>query len=178
MWGNYFTLGNSLDTLFHGQFKPFVPSLIGGLFIIAGMIGMLITGIYLDKSGNYKCFVRLIAVLLFLMMAIALVILPKGKVWVTCGWAAITGLIHMPILPSAYDYALKITGTTPPPIVNGMMMSGAFLWAFIGTISVTYLQEKNQVWGIFFLTASTAVALICTILFKEDKRMPEYVEVI
>lgn len=171
MWGNYLTLGNSLATLFGSQFSPVTTSLIGAIFVISGAIGCFVMGMYLDKTQKFRQAVRFISIGLFFMLTASMVILPIGSLWLTSLFAIFTGLLNVPILPSAFQYAVKVTVRMPPAVLNGLMMSGAMLWGFISTITVTYLLNISQDWGLAFLTINLAVSLLCATLIKEESEL-------
>ena len=54
MWGGiYTTLGNVLSPLFDRQFSSSQISLIGAIFVLSGMVGLLVFGFFLDKFKDY-----------------------------------------------------------------------------------------------------------------------------
>jgi hypothetical protein len=50
MWGNFIGFGNLLTPLFDAQFTPSQISLIGGVFVIAGVFGCYSMGLFIDKT--------------------------------------------------------------------------------------------------------------------------------
>ena len=50
LWGTYITFGNVLTPLFEGIFTSSQTSIIGGIFVIAGVLGSYLMGFFLDKT--------------------------------------------------------------------------------------------------------------------------------
>ena len=50
IWGGYITLGNVLTPLFDSQFTPTQISIIGVVFVLTGVIGCFLMGLYIDKT--------------------------------------------------------------------------------------------------------------------------------
>ena len=50
MWGNFIALGNTLTPIFNDDFTPSEISLIGVAFVIAGVIGCFMMGLFVDKT--------------------------------------------------------------------------------------------------------------------------------
>ena len=126
MWGNYITLGNVLSPLFGPQFTPSGISLIGVIFVMAGAIGCFIMGYFIDKTQKHLFAIRFITVALTLFYIIgSFGLLQIGVLGLTCAFAFFAGIFNVPILPSSYSFATKLTSPAAPAVVNGLMMSGA-----------------------------------------------------
>ena len=50
VWGDYITLANVLTPLLGGQFTPSKISIIGVTFVLTGVIGCYLMGIFIDKT--------------------------------------------------------------------------------------------------------------------------------
>lgn len=50
VWGNYITLGNCLTPLFADQFSPSKISIIGLIFVLTGVIGCYMMGLFIDRT--------------------------------------------------------------------------------------------------------------------------------
>lgn len=102
VWGNYITLGNVLTPLFGPQFTSAEISLIGMIFVVTGAIGCFLMGTWLDKTKQYLFAIRFITTCLLCLCLLALILLPMGKLWITCIFAFLIGLLSVPILPACY----------------------------------------------------------------------------
>ena len=125
-------------------------------------------GVYLDKTKKYKSAIRFIAINLLILFLISTVLMPIGAFWLTCSVAVLLGIVNVPILPSSYQYAVKVSVRMPPAVLNGLMMSGATLWAVIVTIIEACILENGQVWGLLFFSATQGFAFLCTFMIRDE----------
>lgn len=61
MWGTYTAIGNLLSPLFNQYYTPGQISIIGGIFVIAGVIGCFVAGVVIDKTQGMLGVIRTIA---------------------------------------------------------------------------------------------------------------------
>lgn len=107
---------------------------------------------------------------LAILYLFAMFLLPIGSLPITCGFAFFAGLLNVPILPSSYSFATKITGQMPPAVVNGLMMSGAQLYSFAASLFVTFLLSKGQIYGLSYMAASMVLAATFTVCIDIKKQ--------
>ena len=134
VWGSYITLGNCLTPMFSSQFSPAEISIIGIIFVITGVIGCYLMGVFIDKKQKHLIAIRCIVIGMVLLYGSSVFLIPIGNLAVTGAFAFFLGLTNVPILPSSYSYATKLVGQMPPAVVNGLMMSGAQFYSFLASL--------------------------------------------
>ena len=50
LWGTYTAIGNLLSPIFGSHYSASQISLIGGLFVLSGVLGCFIAGVIIDKT--------------------------------------------------------------------------------------------------------------------------------
>lgn len=85
--------------------------------------------------------VRTVTIALALLLAAGCYFVPLGDLTISCMFAVFAGLFNVPILPSTYGLSTKLVGNMPPAVVNGLMMSGAQLYAFFATLALTAILD-------------------------------------
>ena len=136
IWGNFVALGNVLTPIFGDQFTPTEISLVGVSFVLAGVIGCYIMGIFIDKTKKFIVAIRFIVILLTLLFSLALVIIPAGLLWLTIIGCFFAGLLCVPVLPATFPLACRLAPNVHPSVINGMMMSGAQLYSFVASLII------------------------------------------
>ena len=169
VWGSYVTVGNVLSPLFQKQFTPSEISIVGMTFVITGVIGCYIIGFYIDKTQKHLVAIRFIVVGLALIYISSIFLLPIGNLGLTCTFAFFAGLFNVPILPSSYSYATKLTGQMPPAVVNGLMMSASQLYCFFASLLETWLLGQDQRYGLAYFTVTLMIAALFTLCINEKK---------
>jgi len=167
MWGNYTAFGNILNPLFISQYSPAQISLIGVVFVLFGLIGCLIVGTYLDKSKNFKLAIRVLSIGLAIGFVVGIYVIPLGNFYITISFGAVGGILNVPILPATYPYTVLISQPTPPAVVNGYMMTGAQLYAFIFSLFYAWTLSISQAFAISVFAATTCVAALTALLLKK-----------
>ena len=113
VWGGYITLGNVLTPLFDSQFTPTQISIIGVIFVLTGVIGCFLMGLYIDKTQMHLRAIRILCSCLCVLYFTAIFLLPIGNLYVTCAVCFFAGMLNVPILPSTYAFATKIDSSVP-----------------------------------------------------------------
>lgn len=169
VWGSYMSLGNVLTPMFSKQFKPAEISIIGIIFVITGVIGCYLMGVFIDKKQKHLVAIRFIVIGMVVLYGGSMFLIPIGDLAVTGALAIFLGVFNVPILPSSYSYATKLVGQMPPAVVNGLMMSGAQTYTFLASLILTYLLGQDQLYGLAFFTGSFLVAMMFTLCINEKK---------
>lgn len=104
------------------------------------------------------------------MLVFAIQFVPAWPLYIV---AVFFGLFMIPILPTSYALAIEVTHPMPPPLVNGLMTSIAYLLALcltqvgsvLGKVFVGTSYPMFMVYGCLAVTAS-----IASLFAKEDLR--------
>ena len=167
LWGNYITLGNILTPLFKDQFTSSQISIIGAIFVVTGIIGCYLMGLYLDKTQRQLTGIRFITVGMLLLFVTALFIIPVGMLALTCVFAFLAGALNVPILPSSYAFVSKLMPGMAPAVVNGFMMSCAYVYSLCVTLWATWLLEYGQIYCVGWFVLTILIATICVLCVKQ-----------
>ena len=97
-------------------------SLFGAAFIIGGITGSAILGIYVEKTRKYKIAMTVIATLAIFGPFALYGGMHTGYVWPVCVGAFILGF-NLAVLPVGIDYGVEITYPTAEPISTGLLMT-------------------------------------------------------
>jgi len=168
MWGNFIGLGNQLTPLFSSQFSPALISLIGASFVVAGVIGCFCMGLFIDKTQKHLFGIRGLAIAVMVSISLCTAFFPLGSLPVTVTIVALLGIFTVPILPSSYAFVSKITPGMAPSVVNGLMMSGAQLYSFFGSLVATWMLSYGQRIGLGWTVFTQTIALLCTLCIKYE----------
>lgn len=144
MYGDFVSFGNVLTPLFGDQFTPAQISVIGVIFVITGVIGCFLIGVYIDKTGMTKRAVKFITLVTLILFITGMYLLSLGVFWVTCLLAVFLGMALIPVLPAGYALAAKVASNFPPNVVNGLMMSVAQVYSFIVSYLMTWLLSYGK----------------------------------
>ena len=140
------------------------------VFVLFGVVGCYVMGIYLDKTKNFLPAIRTITIAMAVLYALGLVLLPIGNFWITSAFAFFAGIFNVPILPACYSYAAnKLVGHMPPSVVNGLMMSFAQLYTFCMSFLIAYLLSIEQRAGISGMCLTMCIAAVGTMFINEKK---------
>jgi len=112
--------------------------------------------------------IRTITIGLGVVFALCLII-PLGYLPLTLVLGGFIGLVNVPILPSSYALVAKLTPGMAPAVVNGLMMSGAQIFAFLASLIMTGLLNYGQRYGIGFFLITQLIACVCVCCIDERK---------
>ena len=100
-----------------------------------------------------------------------IIVLETGILGWTCLFSFMLGLMILPILPSSYGFAGKVTGTVPPAVVNGLMMSGAQLYSFFASLITSALLGHSRFAGYGFIAVTVCIGSLCTVFVKDEESL-------
>lgn len=96
-------------------------AIFGGVFIIFGVLGSFVLGVYLDKSAKFKFLIIMTSGLSMVFILLGLLTLPFNK-WLFTFNLALVGFTVIPIIPISYGFAVELTFPVPEAMSNGMMI--------------------------------------------------------
>jgi FLVCR family feline leukemia virus subgroup C receptor-related protein len=116
-------------------------AIIGGVFIISGVIGTVIISVMLDRHHKFKLSLIGIAILATLSLVAAQFALPSKSVAAFSINTVFIGLSSIPAAPIGNALAVEITYPVPESMSNGMMNIPNILYGFSMGILSGYLCE-------------------------------------
>ncbi|XP_074647757.1 choline/ethanolamine transporter flvcr2a-like isoform X2 [Tubulanus polymorphus] len=171
--GCYYAIGTLLNpiVLFYFENEEQNVGRIGLTLVLAGILGSIIAGIWLDKSKKYKETTVAIYFLSMAGMAAFTGILHVKLLWLVFIVAGMLGFFMTGYLPVGFEFAAELTFPESEGTSSGLLNASAQLFGIALTLSVSWL---NQTVGILAgnLTLSIALLLgtILTAIIKSDLR--------
>ncbi|XP_056337106.1 feline leukemia virus subgroup C receptor-related protein 2 isoform X3 [Danio aesculapii] len=144
---------------------------IGLTIVIAGMVGSLICGIWLDRSKTYKQ----TTLAVYLMSLVGLVIyaftLDLGHLWVVFITAGALGFFMTGYLPLGFEFAVELTYPESEGTSSGLLNCSAQVFGIIFTICQGKIMDSfSTLAGNLFLCAFLLIGTIITGCIKSDLR--------
>lgn len=144
---------------------------IGLTIVIAGMVGSLICGIWLDRSKTYKQ----TTLAVYLMSLVGLVIyaftLDLHHLWVVFITAGALGFFMTGYLPLGFEFAVELTYPESEGTSSGLLNCSAQVFGIIFTICQGKIMDSfGTLAGNLFLCAFLLIGTIITGCIKSDLR--------
>jgi len=102
-------------------YSPTFISLMGGIFIIVGVVSSIICGAAIDKNPKYLLLFRIICVGSTLMFATLIPALMYGNRWLVGVNVALAGFVLVPIMPIGIGFACELTFPIEATVTNGIL---------------------------------------------------------
>nr|CAH7752324.1 unnamed protein product [Callosobruchus chinensis] len=142
---------------------------MGSVMVIAGMVGMILFGIFLDKTHWYKevtFFVYLFSSISVVCLMYSLHWKSKMLTYISC---AIVGMFTNAYMPVGFELAIELTFPSDESITTSILLTMTQVHGALFTVGVGYL---NMWTGCFWSLASQAVLLVigtCITAFIPNK---------
>ncbi|XP_051722878.1 feline leukemia virus subgroup C receptor-related protein 2 isoform X1 [Ctenopharyngodon idella] len=144
---------------------------IGLTLVIAGVVGSLICGIWLDKTKTYKQTTLSVYLLSFVGMVIYTFTLNLGHLWVVFLTSGALGFFMTGYLPLGFEFAVELTYPESEGTSSGLLNCSAQMFG----IAFTIIQGKiinhfSTLAGNIFLCVFLFIGSIMTVTIKSDLR--------
>ncbi|XP_030637596.1 choline/ethanolamine transporter flvcr2b [Chanos chanos] len=144
---------------------------IGLTIVIAGMVGSLICGIWLDKSKTYKQTTLAVYLMSFLGMLVYAFTLSLGHLWVVFITAGALGFFMTGYLPLGFEFAVELTYPESEGTSSGLLNCSAQVFGIIFTICQGKIMDAlGTLAGNIFLCVFLLIGTIMTGFIKSDLR--------
>lgn len=144
---------------------------IGLTLVIAGMVGSLLCGIWLDRTKTFK--ITTLAVYFFSLsgMIIYTFTLNLGHLWVVFITAGALGFFMTGYLPLGYEFAAELTYPESEGTSSGLLNVSAQIFGIIFTITQGKIIDAfGTIAGNSFICAFLLVGTVMTGFIKADLR--------
>ncbi|XP_077412813.1 choline/ethanolamine transporter flvcr2a isoform X3 [Vanacampus margaritifer] len=144
---------------------------IGLTIVIAGMVGSLICGIWLDKTKTYKQTTLAVYVLSLIGMLVYASTLNLGHLWVVFVTAGVLGFFMTGYLPLGFEFAVELTYPESEGTSSGLLNCSAQIFGIIFTIAQGKIIDKwGTLSGNIFLCIFLLIGAVMTGFIKSDLR--------
>uniref|UniRef100_A0A8D0L9H3 Choline/ethanolamine transporter FLVCR1 n=1 Tax=Sphenodon punctatus TaxID=8508 RepID=A0A8D0L9H3_SPHPU len=115
---------------------------IGLTIVVAGMVGALITGIWLDKTKMYKVTTLVVYVMSLVGLVIYTFTLDLGHLWVVFVTAGALGFFMTGYLPLGFEFAVELTYPESEGTSSGLLNVSAQIFGILFTIGQGQIIEN------------------------------------
>ncbi|XP_026212393.1 feline leukemia virus subgroup C receptor-related protein 2 isoform X1 [Anabas testudineus] len=144
---------------------------IGLTIVIAGMVGSLICGIWLDKTKTYKQTTLVVYLLSLIGMLVYAFTLNLGHLWVVFITGGILGFFMTGYLPLGFEYAVELTYPESEGTSSGLLNCSAQIFGIIFTIAQGKIIDAwGTLAGNIFLSVFLLIGTIMTGFIKSELR--------
>nr|XP_061798233.1 heme transporter FLVCR2-like [Nerophis lumbriciformis] len=144
---------------------------IGLTIVIAGMVGSLICGIWLDKTKTYKQTTLAVYVLSLIGLVVYASTLNLGHLWVVFVTSGVLGFFMTGYLPLGFEFAVELTYPESEGTSSGLLNCSAQIFGIIFTIGQGKIMDAwGTLAGNIFLCVFLVIGSVMTGLIKSDLR--------
>ncbi|XP_068609662.1 heme transporter FLVCR2 [Brachionichthys hirsutus] len=144
---------------------------IGLTIVIAGMVGSLICGLWLDKTKTYKQTTLVVYFMSLVGMIVYAATLSLGHLWVVFLTAGALGFFMTGYLPLGFEFAVELTYPESEGTSSGLLNCSAQVFGIIFTICQGKIIDRfSTLAGNIFLCVFLLIGTILTGFIKSDLR--------
>ncbi|XP_072217961.1 choline/ethanolamine transporter flvcr2b isoform X3 [Leuresthes tenuis] len=171
--GCFYAVGTLLNRMIieHYPGEEVNAGRIGLTIVIAGMVGSLICGIWLDKTKTYKQTTLAVYLMTLVGMIVYAATLSLGHLWVVFITAGALGFFMTGYLPLGFEFAVELTYPESEGTSSGLLNCSAQVFGIIFTICQGRIIDRfGTLAGNIFLCVFLLIGTIVTGLIKSDLR--------
>ncbi|XP_036941896.1 feline leukemia virus subgroup C receptor-related protein 2 isoform X1 [Acanthopagrus latus] len=171
--GCFYAVGTLLNRMIieHYPGEEVNAGRIGLTIVIAGMVGSLICGIWLDKTKTYKQTTLAVYFMSLVGMIVYAATLSLGYLWVVFITAGALGFFMTGYLPLGFEFAVELTYPESEGTSSGLLNCSAQVFGIIFTICQGKIIDRfGTLAGNIFLCVFLLIGTIMTGLIKSDLR--------
>jgi len=142
---------------------------IGLTLVVAGMVGSILCGLWLDHTKTYKQTTLIVYILSFLGMVVFTVTLDLGHIAVVFVTGGVLGFFMTGYLPLGFEFAVEITYPESEGTSSGLLNASAQIFGILFTLAQGKLTSAyGPRAGNVFLCIWMFLGIILTALIKSD----------
>ncbi|NXV54017.1 FLVC2 protein, partial [Uria aalge] len=144
---------------------------IGLTIILSGMVGALISGIWLDRTKTYKQTTLVIYIMSLAGMIAYTFTLSLGHLWVVFVTAGVLGFFMTGYLPLGFEFAAELTYPESEGTSSGLLNVSAQIFGIAFTIGQGQIMDRyGTKAGNIFLCSFLFLGTVMTAFIKADLR--------
>ncbi|XP_032145078.1 feline leukemia virus subgroup C receptor-related protein 1 [Sapajus apella] len=144
---------------------------IGLTLVVAGMVGSILCGLWLDFTKTYKQTTLIVYILSFIGMVIFTFTLDLGYIIIVFVTGGVLGFFMTGYLPLGFEFAVEITYPESEGTSSGLLNASAQIFGILFTLAQGKLtSDYGPEAGNIFLCVWMFIGIILTALIKSDLR--------
>ncbi|KAL4828943.1 hypothetical protein H8958_018889 [Nasalis larvatus] len=144
---------------------------IGLTLVVAGMVGSILCGLWLDYTKTYKQTTLIVYILSFIGMVIFTFTLDLGYIIIVFVTGGVLGFFMTGYLPLGFEFAVEITYPESEGTSSGLLNASAQIFGILFTLAQGKLtSDYDPKAGNIFLCVWMFIGIILTALIKSDLR--------
>ncbi|KAM6954237.1 choline/ethanolamine transporter flvcr2b [Aplochiton taeniatus] len=171
--GCFYAVGTLLNRMIieHYPGEEVNAGRIGLTIVIAGMVGSLICGIWLDRTKTYKQTTLTVYSMSLVGMIVYAATLSLGHLWVVFITAGALGFFMTGYLPLGFEFAVELTYPESEGTSSGLLNCAAQVFGIIFTICQGKIMDGfGTLAGNVFLCVFLLIGTIMTAFINSDLR--------
>ncbi|XP_056150203.1 feline leukemia virus subgroup C receptor-related protein 1 [Lampris incognitus] len=171
MTGSFYSVSTLLNQMIMACYEnqELNAGRIGLTLVVAGMVGSIICGLWLDHTKTYKITTLVVYVLSFLGMLVFTFTLDLSNIYLVFFTAGVLGFFMTGYLPLGFEFGVEITYPESEGTSSGLLNAFAQIFGIIFTlIQARLTTDYNPLAGNLFLCAWIFLGIILTALIKSE----------
>ncbi|KAG7508752.1 feline leukemia virus subgroup C receptor-related protein 1 [Solea senegalensis] len=142
---------------------------IGLTLVVAGMVGSILCGLWLDHTKTYKMTTLIVYVLSFLGMVVFTFTLDLNNIYLVFFTGGVLGFFMTGYLPLGFEFGVEITYPESEGTSSGLLNAFAQIFGIIFTLIQGRLTtDYNPLVGNIFLCVWILLGILLTALIKSE----------
>ncbi|XP_072906968.1 heme transporter FLVCR1 isoform X1 [Hemitrygon akajei] len=171
--GSYYSVGTLLNQMIiaHYEGQELNAGRIGLTLVVAGMVGSIISGFWVDRTKAYKKTTLAVYIISFIGMLVFTFTISLGHIEVVFVTAGVLGFFMTGYLPLGFEFGVEITYPESEGTSSGLLNASAQLFGIVFTLAQGKLKADYDTFtGNIFLCSWIFLGLILTVFIKTDLR--------
>ncbi|KAM3861357.1 choline/ethanolamine transporter FLVCR1 [Diretmus argenteus] len=171
MTGSFYSVSTLLNQMIMAcyEHQELNAGRIGLTLVVAGMVGSIICGLWLDYTKTYKMTTLVVYILSFLGMVVFTFTLDLDNIYLVFFTAGVLGFFMTGYLPLGFEFGVEITYPESEGTSSGLLNAFAQIFGIIFTLVQGKLTTHyNPQAGNLFLCAWIFLGILLTALIKSE----------
>uniref|UniRef100_A0A3P8T9S4 Choline/ethanolamine transporter FLVCR1 n=1 Tax=Amphiprion percula TaxID=161767 RepID=A0A3P8T9S4_AMPPE len=169
MTGSFYSVSTLLNQMIMACYEELNAGRIGLTLVVAGMVGSILCGLWLDHTKTYKMTTLIVYILSFLGMVVFTFTLDLDDIYLVFFTAGVLGFFMTGYLPLGFEFGVEITYPESEGTSSGLLNAFAQIFGIIFTLIQGKLTtDYNPLAGNLFLCAWIFLGILLTALIKSE----------
>ena len=126
-----------------------------------GVLGCYLAGVVIDKTKLMLGTIRTIATVVTIILLLEIWVIPSQAFWPTLIVSGLLGFFIVPSITACYTFTVHLTYPIPPAASNGLIMTGAHIYAIIFSLAGPKMMD---IWFYSLPITWTVLCLVAAII--------------